>query len=205
MVRPDSHILHPSGLVNEPIALGFHASSHYIALRLMEGFLTRDQIKIEHHGGPRARYDAVLAGRATAAVLQEPWIAMADKAGWHNLCEAHFLGTDIAVDDMDQNDFDAINKALVKAVKLFNSDKRRFVHYLIEEIEKLPNSPEYPKITPEDFYLPRLRYVDPQPYPKEFFENTYKWMKSWGLISGDVDWDMVVNNRVASAEITINR
>ena len=32
---------------------------------------------------------------------------------------------------MDEETFTAINRAVVKAVDLINSDKKRFVHYLI--------------------------------------------------------------------------
>ena len=196
-VPPDSPIVHPGGLANEPVGLTFFASSHYIALRLLEGFLPRDQIKVVHVGNPRKRYEAVLSGKITAAVFQEPWISLADKAGWHNLCEGHFLGADIANDDLQQDDFDAMNKALVKAVKLINSDKRRYVvPYLVDEINELPDHPMFPRLTDEDFHLPRLRYIDPRPYPEELFQNTYNWLLSWGLVSKEATWDAVVGNRV---------
>ena len=175
----------------------FFASSHYIALRLLEGFLPRDQIKVVYVGNPRSRYESVRSGKITAAVFQEPWISFADKAGWQNLCEGHFLGADIANDQMGQDEFDAINRALVKAVKLINTDRRRYaVPYLVDEINELPDAPELPKLDAGDFHLPRLRYVEPRPYPQELFRNTYDWLLSWGLVSQDATWDRVVDNRV---------
>ncbi len=184
-------------MANEPVGVTFFASSHYIALRLLEGFLPRDQIKVVHVGNPRSRYESVRSGKITAAVFQEPWISFADKAGWQNLCEGHFLGADIANDQMEQDEFDAINRALVKAVKLINTDRRRYaVPYLVDEINELPDAPEFLKLDASDFHLPRLRYVEPRPYPQELFRNTYDWLLSWGLVSQDATWDRVVDNRV---------
>lgn len=201
-VPPDSPILHPGGLANEPVALSFFASSHYIALRLLDGFLPREQIKAVHTGNARSRYEAVMAGTATAAVFQEPWPCLADKMGWHNLCEGHFLGADIAADEMDQDDFDAINRALANAVALMNSDKRRYiVPYLIDLANQEAGEPHFPRLTPEDFYLPRLRYVEPRPYPEEYFQNTYNWLVSWDLVAADATWERVVDNRVRLGEV----
>ena len=200
-VPPGSPIVHPGGLANQPVGVTFFASSHYIALRLLEGFLPRDQIKVVHVGNPKSRYDAVKSGKITAAVFQEPWISFADKLGWQNLCEGHFLGADIANDEMEQDDFDRMNRALVKAVQLINSDKRRFVApYLVDEINELPDLSEFPRLTVDDFHLPRLRYVEPRPYPEGLFQNTYNWLLSWGLVSPDATWDRVVDNRVSLLE-----
>ena len=41
MVRPDSSHYYPGTLGNKPIAVQFHAGSHYVALRLLEGYLRR--------------------------------------------------------------------------------------------------------------------------------------------------------------------
>ena len=80
-----------------------------------------------------------------------------------------------------------------KAVKLINSDKRKYIHYLIDEIPQ-----QYAKqLKPEDFYLPRLRYVDPAPYSQAEFERAYSWMLTWDLVAKDAKYGDMVCNRVA--------
>jgi NitT/TauT family transport system substrate-binding protein len=76
------------------------------------------------------------------------------------------------------------------------------VPYLVDEINALPDQPEFPKLTAEDFHLPRLRYVEPRPYPDELFQNTYNWLLGWGLVSQDATWDRVVENRVNQSGAT---
>jgi NitT/TauT family transport system substrate-binding protein len=77
-------------------------------------------------------------------------------------------------------------------VRLINADKRKYVHYLIEALP-----PQYARlITPEDFHLPRLRYVDPEPYAREEFEQTYAWLVSWGLVNDGCSFEQLVDNRI---------
>ena len=54
-------------------------------------------------------------------------------------------------------------------------------------------------LAPEDFHLPRPRYVDPVPYPLEEFEQAYRWMLSWGLIQPNAAFDRLVDNRIGAA------
>jgi NitT/TauT family transport system substrate-binding protein len=47
--------------------------------------------------------------------------------------------------------------------------------------------------------LPRLRYVEPRPYPVEEFERTYQWMRSWDLVPEGATYDRLVDARVGGA------
>jgi len=85
-----------------------------------------------------------------------------------------------------------VMRAIRKAVQLINADKKKYIHYLIDEMP-----PEYAKqITPEDFFLPRLRYVDPAPFSREEFEKEYNWMVSWDLIPSGANYENLVCNRI---------
>jgi NitT/TauT family transport system substrate-binding protein len=65
---------------------------------------------------------------------------------------------------------------------------------MIEEI-----APQYAmQLTPDDFYLPRLRYVDPAPYTKEEFDRAYNWMLTWDLVGANANYEKLVCNRVAA-------
>jgi len=85
-------------------------------------------------------------------------------------------------------------RAVKKAVDLINADKRKYVHYMIEEI-----APQYAKqLTPDDFYIPRLRYVDPAPYTKEEFDRAYNWMLTWDLVGPNANYEKLVRKSRSS-------
>ena len=66
-------------------------------------------------------------------------------------------------------------RAVKKAVNLMNADKRKYVHYMIEEIE-----PQY------------------APYTKEEFDRAYNWMLAWDLVGPNANYEKLVSNRVAA-------
>ena len=184
MVRPDSSHYYPGTLGNKPIAVQFHAGSHYVALRLLEGYLAPEKIKLVHYGSPANRFEALMNGEVEAAALMEPWITLAEKLGCRAVCEGHYLGAENASDSMDEETFAAINRAVVQAVDLINADKRKYLHYLIDDPRFASVAVKYGGVTPEDFHLPRLRYSYNTPYTDEIVADTYHWMVGWGLLDG---------------------
>ena len=85
----------------------------------------------------------------------------------------------------------ALQRAIIKAVHLINANKTKYLHHLIADVP-----PELGTLTPADFRLSRLRYVEPRPYPVNEFERTYAWMQSWGLIPEGATYESLVDNRV---------
>ena len=154
LVHPDSVHYYPGTLRNLPIAVNFHAGSHYVALRLLEGYLPKEKIKLVHYGSPEQRFESLMNGEVTAAVLLEPYIALAEKLGCRAVCEGHYLGAENASDDMDAETFEAINRAVGRAIDLINSDKRRFTHYMIEDSKFAEVATRWGGLAPEDFHLP---------------------------------------------------
>jgi NitT/TauT family transport system substrate-binding protein len=82
---------------------------------------------------------------------------------------------------------------------MFNADKRKYLHYMIEDPRQAAVLAQYGGLTPEDFHLPRLRYVKATPYTDEIVEDTYHWMARWGLISNASCSSNLVDNRIAEA------
>ncbi|HYU20804.1 MAG TPA: ABC transporter substrate-binding protein [Chloroflexota bacterium] len=190
-VRPDSPISHPQGLRDRAVAVNFHAGSHYLTLQMLEGFMERAEINVVHLGQARLRYEAMLEGSVDAAALMEPYIALAEKTGCKLIVEAHYAGSEIAPPDVDRPTFEAINRAVRKAVQLINADKMKYLHHLLADVP-----PELGSLSPQDFRLSRLRYVEPQPYPPGEFEKTHAWMVSWGLAPADAAFETLVDNRI---------
>ena len=193
-VRPDSPITHPSMLRNRTVAVNFHAGSHFLTLQLLEGFMARQEIKVVHMGQARLRYQAMLDGVVDAAMLMEPFIALADKTECNLIVEAHYAGSEMMVPDMDAETAAAIDRAIRGAVQLINADKKKYIHHIIDDLP-----PELSILGPEDFKLSRLKYVEPRLYPEEEFDRTRAWMLSWGLVPPDAAFEDLVDNRIGAA------
>lgn len=192
-VRPDSPINATIALAGKSVGVQFHQGSHYSSLAMLEGFIPRDQIRVVHSGTVQERYEALMSGETDAATLMEPWITLAHKNGCKEIVSTFYQGTENASQNLDPQVWERALRAVKKAVKLMQGeDKRKYIHYMLEEIPE-----KYSKqLTTNDFYLPRLRYVDPAPYSKEEFERAYSWMVTWDLVGANANYEGLVCNRL---------
>src|SRR5918999_4851826 len=117
-VRPDSPITHPQALRDHTIAVNFHAGSHYLTLQLLEGFMAREEMKVVHLGQAQLRLQAMLNGTVDAAMLMEPFIALAEKHGCHEILEGFYVGSEMFAPTMERETADALQRAITKAVHL---------------------------------------------------------------------------------------
>ena len=191
-VRPDSPIEAPISLANRSVGVQFHQGSHYATLSMLEGFVSRERINVVHAGTVLERYESLMDGEVDAATLMEPWVTLAEKQGCKLLVGTFYQGTENASRSMSQDLFEALMRAVKKAVGLINEDKRRYLHYLLDEIPERYSS----RISPADFHLPYLRYVDPVPYTEEEFERAYNWMLTWDLVGENAEFGTLVSNRI---------
>lgn len=193
IVRPDAPYSIPQDLARVPVGVNFHHGSHYIAIQLLEGFLREDEIKVVHVEGAN-RFTALQEGRIEAVAVMEPWITVAEKLGYKVIAEAHYVGLEIGSPELDAQTFEAINRAIRRAVADLREDPYPYVKYLIADVD-----PEIVQLEPADFKRTRLRYNDPAPYSQADFERTYDWMIKWDLIADDADFARLVDNRVPTA------
>jgi NitT/TauT family transport system substrate-binding protein len=191
-VRPDSPIDATIALANKKVGVQFHQGSHYCTLAMLEGFMPRDQIQVVHAGTVQERYEALMSGDVDGSTLMEPWVSLAHKNGCKEIVSTFYQGTENASQDLDPKIWEAAVRAVKKAVRLINADKRKYIHYMLDEIPA-----KYAKqLTLEDFYLPRLRYVDPAPYSREEFDRAYNWMVTWDLVGANAKYEGLVCNRI---------
>lgn len=193
IVRPDHPANIPQDLANIPVGVNYHHGSHYVVLGLLEGFLPREEVKVVHIEGAN-RFEALRDGLVDAVAVMEPWITVAEKLNYKVIAEAHYVGLEIGSPDLDADTFEAINRAVRRAVAVLQEDPLPYTKYLIADVPE-----EIVHLEPSDFRRNRLRYNDPAPYAPADFQRTYDWMVSWGLISDDSSFETLVDNRVRLA------
>src|SRR4029079_1517876 len=101
VVNPKSGIYEPEQLKNVPIAVSQYNGSHFPMLKMMEGFIKRDEIKITNFGTHRQRMEAVMSGKVKAASLQEPWISVGEAKGGRGRLRSHSTRSEAAGDELD--------------------------------------------------------------------------------------------------------
>jgi len=177
VARKDAGILRAEDLANVPLAVQEHTGSHYMAIRMMEGFVPRDEIKTIHIGGPEARLRALLDGRVQAAVLMEPFLSYAEKDGYL-VSMAYYNGLVVVPEDYDREKFDRLQAIVQQGVDLINADVRKYGPLLLNDLPPDLRA----NMTLDELHLERLRYVYARPYTQREYERAAAWMEEWGLL-----------------------
>ena len=188
VTSPDSSIVEPEQLANTEIAVTIFNGSHFTTLKMLEGFLRKDEIKVTNFGTMPQRLEAVRRGELAACTFNEPWISVAQKQGFRVIMESHSTRSEAAGEQLDGPTLAAMFRAEAVAAEMINSDTKRYTHYFIEEVQEL--------LEPDDFQHWRLLYAPPVPYTRERFEDTYNWMLGYPeLVKAGATYEQVVDNR----------
>jgi NitT/TauT family transport system substrate-binding protein len=181
IVPPDSPVYTPQQLAYRRVGVPFYFGTHYLALHMLEGFLTRDQIvvcSVPH--GSRLRYDLLLKGAIEATTMTEPYVSLAEKQGCRVICTAFYHGTQVGTDAIDAETMRAYNRAVTEAVRRIKANKRKYLQYFIDYHKA--KDPEIGTLTVDDLRESRLVVCEPAPIPAEEMQRTYEWVKSWGML-----------------------
>ena len=130
---PKHGIYEPEQLKNVPIAVSPFNGSHFTMLKMMEGFLKRDEIKWTNAGTHKERLEALRAGKVKAASLQEPWISVAEAKGCRVLIESRSTRSEAAGDELDGPTLAKMFKAQARAAEAIDKNPAKYAHYLLEE------------------------------------------------------------------------
>jgi NitT/TauT family transport system substrate-binding protein len=184
---PKSAIYEPEQLKGKPIGVSPYNGSHFTTLKLLEGFLKREQIKTTFAGTMKERIEALARGEVAAVSLMEPWISFAEKRGLRVLMESHSTRSEAAGDELDGPTLRKMFNAEAEAAKAIENNPERYAHYLVEEAGGL--------IELKDLKLSRILNAPPEPYTRERFEHTYQWTLSWNLVAPGATYEKTVDNR----------
>jgi NitT/TauT family transport system substrate-binding protein len=197
VVAPSSTVFTPQELIHKLVALDYGNGTGYAGLLMLEGAMPREAITTcAAPANPGDRFAGLMRGDYEAVVLQEPWITVAEKAGCRLVSTTFFHGTWVAdCNVVDADAYAAFVRAITRAVRRINADKRRYVSYFLKEY---PNAgyPEVQALTPADFNLGRIQLKEPGPIPEDQALWAWEWMASWGLLDGDFDAAAQINRDI---------
>src|SRR5262249_32860927 len=152
--------------------------SHFTTLKMLEGFVKKEHIRVTNAGTMRERLEAIRKGTVAAGNFFEPWISVAQKHGFRVLMESHSTRSEAASDALDGPTLAAMFRAEARAATLINRNPAKYGHYLLQEAPGL--------LEPHELQTWRLLYAAPAPYTRERFQATYEWMKSYpDLVTAD--------------------
>src|SRR5712672_834713 len=146
-----------------PIGVSPFNGSHFTMLKMMEGFVKRDEIKWENVGTHRERLDALRAGKIKAVSLQEPWISVAEKHGCRVLIESHSTRSEAAGDELDGPTLAKMFRAEARAAEAINKNPAKYAHYILEEAGNA--------LEANELNLHRILNAPPEPYSRERFDH----------------------------------
>jgi ABC-type nitrate/sulfonate/bicarbonate transport system substrate-binding protein len=194
VVRPGSSVYTPQELAGKMVALDYGNGTAYAGIQMLEGAVPREAVTTcAAVVSPAERFRALMRGEFEATVVQEPWITVAEKAGCRLVSTTFFHGTWVANPQLDPEAYAAFLRAIRRAVRLINADKRRYVSYFLRD---WAGTPEVDALTPEDFNLGRIQLRDPGPIPESEARWAWEWMASWGFIEGAFDVTTQINRDV---------
>ena len=187
VVHPQSGIYEPEQLKNKPVAVSPFNGSHFTMLKMLEGFLKRDQIKWTNVGTHKERLGALSKGEVAAASLMEPWISVAEKNGCRVLIESRSTRSEAAGDELDGPTLRKMFNAEARAAEAIDKNPAKYAHYMVEEAGG--------ELELGDLRLSRILNAPPEPYTRERFDHAYQWTVDWGLVPPGATYELTVDNR----------
>ncbi len=187
VVNSDSDIYEPEMLKGKPIAVTPNNGSHFVTLKMIEGFLAKEHVKVTNAGSMPQRIEALRKGEVAGVSLMEPWISVAEKEGFRILMEAHSTRAEAAGDDLDGPTLAAMFRAQARACEVLANDPTPYVHYFVNETGG--------RLEASDFRHQRLLHAPPQPYTRERWDDTYNWTVGWDMTMANASYEEIVDNR----------
>ena len=177
VVRGDSNYHRLDDLSGVPISIQDQTGSHYMTLKMLEGFVDKGKMELRHDGGPAIRTRMLFNGEVEAATIMEPFISLAEKRGCRVIGESKYWGLLYVNNEDAEKARLGIFRALRKSVDAINANLAEHASFLLRDIP----SDLLGDFKPSDLNLSRLDYVYPEDYTEEEFNRARNWMAGYGL------------------------
>ena len=188
VASPNGNIVEPEQLANTPVGVTIYNGSQFTTLKMLEGFLRKEEIQVVNIGTMPQRLEAVRRGEWGACTFNEPWISVAQKEGFRIILESHSTRSEAAGEEMDGPTLAANFRAQARAAAMIHDNPGKYSHYMTDETGG--------RIEPHELQTWRLLYAPPTPYTRERFERTYQWMLGYpDLVATGATYELVVDNR----------
>jgi hypothetical protein len=178
-VAPDSHITVPEDLAGVEIGVGYHSGSHYSAIQALEQFLSRDQINLKFIGRPNDRMRWLLSRRIPAVNVFSSQYYLAEQQGFRKIVDTTFMMGFLITNDADMQATQKYFHALQRAQRAIDLQPERYKHYYLREMPA-----DLAQLADVRRFGPGERIVF-EPYTREMFEQTQRWMQTWDLFGAD--------------------
>jgi len=158
-----------------PVTVGYHSGSHYSTLQGLEKFLRRDEVKLHFAGLLLDRLALLWDRQVPAASLFGAPFYVAEQMGFRKIIDTTFMIGHLVTEDADLKDVERYFKALRRAQRDIDLEPEAYKHYFLRELPE-----RYHRSVDVRMFGPGERIVF-EPYPREVFERTRKWIDSWNL------------------------
>ncbi|MCD2195858.1 hypothetical protein LQ327_21025 [Actinomycetospora endophytica] len=175
-VAPDSAVRDPRDLAGVEVGVGYHSGSHYSALQALEAFLPREDIRLGYVGLPFDRVRLLLARQLPAVNAWGAGAYVLEQRGFTKIVDTTFVMGFFLSPGTDPEDAERYFRALLRAQQEIDLEPQRYVHYWERE---MPN--DLTALVDVRRFGPGERIV-PQPYTREMFERSHRWMQTWDLL-----------------------
>jgi NitT/TauT family transport system substrate-binding protein len=178
-VAPDSPIKQPQDLAQVPVTVGYHSGSHFSTLQNLETFLQRDEIKLHFAGLLLDRLALLVDRKVPAASLFGAPSYVVEQLGFRKIVDTTFMVGHLVARDASTEAVDRYFKALRRAQQDIDMEPELYKRYFLKELPA-----RYHSMVDIRAFGPGERLVF-EPYPREIFERTRKWIESWNLFPAD--------------------
>jgi NitT/TauT family transport system substrate-binding protein len=180
-VAPDSEFERPEDLAGVPVGVGYHSGSHYSAIQGLEPFLERDQIEMSFVGLPFDRVRLMRDRQIPAANVWGAQYYLLEQWGFRKLVDTTFMMGFLVSADSSQDDLERYFRALRRAQAELDLEPERYKrHWLAEMPEDLREAADVRRFGTGE----RIVF---EPYTREMFERTHRWMERWDLFDTPAD------------------
>ena len=178
-VAPDAAYQRPEDLAGVEVGVGYHSGSHYSAIQALEPFLDREQITLRFVGTPNDRLRLLLGHRIAAANLFGAQFYIAEQLGYRKLVDTTFMMGFLLAEAAEPDDTAAYFRALRRAQQEIDLQPERYKHFFAKELPA-----DLLELVDVRRFGPGERIVF-EPYTRELFERTQRWMQTWDLLPAD--------------------
>jgi NitT/TauT family transport system substrate-binding protein len=180
-VAPDSEFQRPEDLAGVPVGVGYHSGSHYSAIQGLEPFLAREQIEMSFVGLPFDRVRLMRDRQIPAANVWGAQYYLLEQWGFRKLVDTTFMMGFLVSADAQQEDLERYFRALRRAQAELDLEPERYKrNWLAEMPDDLRDAADVRRFGTGE----RIVF---EPYTREMFERTHRWMERWELFDSPAD------------------